>query len=155
MLKGKTAQQIDCRGGKEINPITGRCVKKCEKGKVRDQKTGKCVKDVKQPTVSLSKMSSSASSPTSFSLYYPDLKEDDFPNKIARNMNFAIHKIPKFPIIENVEDFNNVADKLCGTFETSLYQHFVSQYISHKTPYKSVLLYHGVGVGKTCSAITM
>ena len=100
-------------------------------------------------------MSSSASSPTSFSLYYPDLKEDDFPNKIARNMNFAIHKIPKFPIIENVEDFNNVADKLCGTFETSLYQHFVSQYISHKTPYKSVLLYHGVGVGKTCSAITM
>ena len=155
MLKGKTAQQRDCPEGKEINPLSGRCVKICEKGKVRDQKTGKCVKDVKQPTFSVSKMSSSASSPTSFSLYYPDLKEDDFPNKIARNMNFAIHKIPKFPIIENIEDFNNVADKLCGTFETSLYQHFVSQYISHKTPYKSVLLYHGVGVGKTCSAITM
>ena len=145
----------ECPEGKEINPLSGRCVKICEKGKVRDQKTGKCVKDVKQPTFSVSKMSSSASSPTSFSLYYPDLKEDDFPNKIARNMNFAIHKIPKFPIIENIEDFNNVADKLCGTFETSLYQHFVSQYISHKTPYKSVLLYHGVGVGKTCSAITM
>jgi hypothetical protein len=154
-VKDVKEKKEECPEGKEINPVTGRCVKKCEKGKVRDQKTGKCVKDVKKPSFSVSKMSSSASSPTSFSLYYPDLKEDDFPNKIARNMNFAIHKIPNFPIIENIEDFNNVADKLCGTFETSLYQHFVSQYISHKTPYKSVLLYHGVGVGKTCSAITM
>ena len=151
----KAKNEKECPDGKEINPVTGRCVKKCEKGKVRDQKTGKCVKDVKQPSISISNVSSSASSPTSFSLYYPDLNEDDFSNKIARNMNFAIHKIPKFPIIENIEDFNNVADKLCGTFETSLYQHFVSQYISYKTPYKSVLLYHGVGVGKTCSAITM
>jgi hypothetical protein len=155
MLKGKNAQKKECPEGKEINPVTGRCVKICEKGKVRDQKTGKCVKDVKKLSFSLSKNSSSSSISTSFSLYYPDLKEDNFPNKIARNMNFAIHKIPKFPIIENVEDFNNVANKLCGTFETSLYQHFVSQYISHKTPYKSILLYHGVGVGKTCSAITM
>jgi hypothetical protein len=36
-----------------------------------------------------------------------------------------------------------------------LYQHFVSQYISYRTPYKSLLLYHGVGVGKTCAAITI
>ena len=27
--------------------------------------------------------------------------------------------------------------------------------MSHRTPYKSILLYHGVGVGKTCSAITL
>ena len=46
MLKGKNAQQRVCPDGQEINPVTGRCVKKCEKGKVRDQKTGKCVKDV-------------------------------------------------------------------------------------------------------------
>ena len=36
-----------------------------------------------------------------------------------------------------------------------LYQYFIGQYISYRTPYKSVLLYHGVGVGKTCSAITI
>ena len=150
-------KNVECPKGTEINPISGRCVKICEKGKVRDVKTGKCVKGAKiekiEPIIT-SKLSKS-SSPTSFSLYYPDLKEDDFPKKISRNMNFAIHKIPNFPIIENIEDFNNVADKLCGSFETSLYQHFVSQYISYKTPYNSILLYHGVGVGKTCSAITM
>ena len=146
--------KIECPEGTEINPVSGRCVKICVKGKVRDVKTGKCVKDTKIEKLEPMIISKS-SSPTSFSLYYPDLKDDDFPNKISRNMNFAIHKIPKFPIIENIEDFNNVADKLCGSFETSLYQHFVSQYISYKTPYNSILLYHGVGVGKTCSAITM
>ena len=36
-----------------------------------------------------------------------------------------------------------------------LYQHFIGQYISYRTPYRSALLYHGVGVGKTCSAITI
>jgi len=146
--------KIECPEGTEINPISGRCVKICKKGKIRDVKTGKCVKDTKIEKLEPMIISKS-SSPTSVSLYYPDLKDDDFPNKISRNMNFAIHKIPKFPIIENIEDFNNVADKLCGSFETSLYQHFVSQYISYKTPYNSILLYHGVGVGKTCSAITM
>src|SRR5210317_302077 len=36
-----------------------------------------------------------------------------------------------------------------------MYQYFVSNYISSRTPYKGILLYHGVGVGKTCSAITL
>ena len=34
----------DCPEGKEINPITGRCVKKCKDGEKRDLKTGKCMK---------------------------------------------------------------------------------------------------------------
>ena len=91
----------------------------------------------------------------SFKLYYPDLEDPEFTSKIANNMEFAIHKIPDFPIIRSIEDFNKVSNRLCGTFETALYQHFVSQYISYRTPYKSILLYHGVGVGKTCSAITL
>ena len=84
-----------------------------------------------------------------------DLNDDDFQEKISVNKNFLIHKIPNIPNINNIKDFNDVANRMCGNFETALYQHFVSQYISYKTPYKSILLYHGVGVGKTCSAITM
>ena len=34
----------DCPEGKEINAITGRCVKKCKDGEKRDLKTGKCMK---------------------------------------------------------------------------------------------------------------
>jgi hypothetical protein len=144
----------ECPEGKEINPVTGRCVKICKEDEYRDQKTGKCVKKAAEDIIDLD-YNSESSSPVDIELYYPDIKDNDFPRKIARNNNFAIHKIPKFPLIESVDDFNKVADKLCGTFETSLYQHFVSQYISYKSPYKSILLYHGVGVGKTCSAITM
>jgi len=90
-----------------------------------------------------------------FSLYYPDLEDPEFTSKISNNKEFLIHKIPDFPIINNVKDFDEVSNKLCGKFDKMLYQHFVSQYISYRTPYKSILLYHGVGVGKTCSAITI
>ncbi len=38
-------------------------------------------------------------------------------------------------------------------FELSAVQRFVANFMSARTPYKSMLLYHGVGVGKTCSAI--
>ena len=44
---------------------------------------------------------------------------------------------------------------MCGEFEKTYYQHLISHYISIRTPYNSCLLYHGVGVGKTCSAITL
>lgn len=38
-------------------------------------------------------------------------------------------------------------------FEYTSTQKFVSQFISPRTPYNGMLLYHGVGVGKTCSAV--
>ena len=90
-----------------------------------------------------------------FELHYPDLDDPDFASKIAHMKEFNIHKIPEYPEIKTVNDFDNMSDKLCGIFEKSYYQHFISQYISYRTPYRSLLLYHGVGVGKTCSAITL
>ena len=106
---------------------------------------------------SSSPLHSSSSSKNDFELYYPDLDDPDFTSKISNNKEFNIHKIPDFPVIKNVTDFDNVSNKFCGKFEFEkmLYQHFVSQYISYRTPYKSLLLYHGVGVGKTCAAITI
>lgn len=157
MIKSKTAKKKECPDGQEINPRTGRCVKKCKENEERNAETGKCRKKKKE-LLKVNKFvaeSNSGSDDPDITLYYPDVKDSDFQVKLANNMNFAIHKIPKFPIIDTVDDFNSVANKLCSTFETSLYQHFVSQYLSYKTPYKSILLYHGVGVGKTCSAITM
>ena len=38
-------------------------------------------------------------------------------------------------------------------FEYTSAQKFVSQFMSPNTPYNGMLLYHGVGVGKTCSAV--
>lgn len=46
------------------------------------------------------------------------------------------------------------ADKLCNAeFELAPHQMFVRNFLSFQTPYNSLLLYHGLGSGKTCSAI--
>lgn len=109
----------------------------------------------KSPSPSPSASLSASASAKEFELYYPDLDDPDFTSKISNNKEFLIHKIPDYPTITNAKDFDAVSTKLCGKFDKMLYQHFISQYISYRTPYKSVLLYHGVGVGKTCSAITI
>ena len=43
----------------------------------------------------------------------------------------------------------------CATteFEYTPTQRFISQFMSPNTPYNGMLLYHGVGVGKTCTAV--
>ena len=38
-------------------------------------------------------------------------------------------------------------------FELSPHQEFVKRFMHHETPYNGLLLYHGLGSGKTCSAI--
>jgi hypothetical protein len=88
-------------------------------------------------------------------LYYPDINDSKFAEKIASNNQFNIHKISNFPTINNIEEFNKMSNKLCGKLELSMFQYFISQYLSNRTPYRSILLYHGVGVGKTCSSITV
>ena len=68
--------------------------------------------------------------------------------------DFGIYKMdPQVPI-PDPKAFQEKAAALCQ-FEKTYYQHLVSQYISQRTPYRSLLLYHGIGSGKTCSAITI
>jgi hypothetical protein len=90
-----------------------------------------------------------------FALHYPELTEDHFAQKLAKLAEFNIYKAPPYEHVKNKLEFNRQADRLCSDFEKTIYQYFVSHYISKRTPYKSILLYHGVGTGKTCSAITL
>ena len=47
-----------------------------------------------------------------------------------------------------------MGEKLCKkSFELSPHQNFIRNFLSEYTPYNGVLLYHGLGTGKTCSAI--
>ena len=47
------------------------------------------------------------------------------------------------------------ASRACGDsdsrFDLSASQAFIAAFMSPLTPYRSMLLYHGVGVGKTCA----
>lgn len=85
---------------------------------------------------------------------YPMKNDPLFSEKIAMMEDFGIFKIPSIKKELNSKDFQERAETLCK-FEKTYYQHFVSSYISRRSPYKSLLLYHGLGSGKTCSAVTI
>ena len=44
---------------------------------------------------------------------------------------------------------------VCGkqSFELGNHQRLLKNFMNRETPYKSLLIFHGVGVGKTCSAV--
>ena len=81
-------------------------------------------------------------------LLYPDIHDDSFLNKLLAKREFRETKQEK---ITDKTLQTNVCD--VEEFEYTSSQKFVSQFISPNTPYNGILLYHGVGVGKTCSAI--
>jgi len=80
---------------------------------------------------------------------YPELTDTNFNRKIAEKKEFydtrydgTIYKVDK------------QAEKLSKSeFELLPHQQFVRNFLSFQTPYNSLLLYHGLGSGKTCSAI--
>lgn len=77
---------------------------------------------------------------------YPSQDDPEFLQKLLSKREFAeslqTSWIPKYDTCGDVEQF-----------EVTPVQRFVSNFMSPRTPYMSALLYHGVGVGKTCSAI--
>lgn len=74
---------------------------------------------------------------------------EDFLPKLIRKREFQESLQPP---IENLD-----VDKcrLSEDFQITPVQRFVSRLLSPRTPYRSALLFHGVGVGKTCAAITV
>ncbi len=88
-------------------------------------------------------------------LYYPDLDDVDFNKKLLALKEIRVHKINNYPDIKTISDFENKASELCSGFDKSSFQYLMAHYLSYRTPYRSLLLYYSVGVGKTCSAITI
>ena len=52
------------------------------------------------------------------------------------------------------EDFYPKILKLSNDSILKSYQYFIKEYLSSNTPYRGVLVYHGLGTGKTASAIS-
>ena len=80
---------------------------------------------------------------------YPDINDPNFNIKIAKRKEFNDSSF-KF----DVKDAEEEAKRICfSSFELNPHQQFVKNFMSINTPYNSLLLYHGLGTGKTCSAI--
>jgi superfamily II DNA or RNA helicase len=86
---------------------------------------------------------------------YPSLNDPQFARNIAQRREF--HETKHDVIIPaSQEQMEREAAKLCGAaFELAPHQLFVRNFLSVMTPYNSMLLYHGLGTGKTCSAISV
>lgn len=81
---------------------------------------------------------------------YVDLKNNGriFPAWVLHN--FKQYKLPEILRKEN-EDPCNVETKL----ELRKYQEFIGQFLGPHSPYNEILLYHGLGSGKTATSINL
>jgi Cdc6-like AAA superfamily ATPase len=83
---------------------------------------------------------------------YPTLNDPNFNTKIALRKEFFDTKMD----VDNTKSVEEEADVLCNAqIELAPNQQFVRNFLSVETPYNSLLLYHGLGTGKTCSAISV
>ena len=90
------------------------------------------------------------SNESEFSYLYPSLNDPNFNVKLAEKKEFQ--ELKTNTQVKNVE---KQAEKVCnkGRFESLQHQLIVKNFMSFQTPYNNLLLFHGLGTGKTCSSI--
>ena len=90
-------------------------------------------------------------------LIFGEKGDPSFGSKLMGLKEFQVFKSQPLKPIKDVVTFENHVERACGGFEKTIYQHlmqhFVNIHSSHIT--RSLLLYHFLGVGKSCSAITI
>ena len=82
---------------------------------------------------------------------YPETDDPIFIEKLLQKQEFAEN------LQESLAEQQRRKENPCDTqeeFELTPVQRFVSRFLSPQCPYVSALVFHGVGVGKTCTAIT-
>lgn len=96
------------------------------------------------------------------SQFYPSINDKDFSSKIYNSKKFNIYKIPSKinqaeELVKSYEKNENMKIKKnpYKTFEISPSQNFLRNFMSPYSPYRSILIIHGTGVGKTCTGITI
>jgi len=87
--------------------------------------------------------------PDEHSYLYPTLNDPNFNKKIAEKKEFSDTKYDG--TIYDVKEYATILSN--AEYELLPHQAFVRNFMSFQTPYNSLLLFHGLGSGKTCSAI--
>lgn len=86
---------------------------------------------------------------------YIDLKINGrlFPSWILAN--FKKYNLPEVILAADDDPCNKKTESGKSTTELRKYQQFISQYLDYKSPYRDILIYHGLGSGKTGTAINV
>ena len=86
---------------------------------------------------------------------YPLLEDPNFNSKIYQKKEFKDGNEYTERTREDIDNIEETTEKVCKNFEFELLPHqkFIKNFLSFQTPYNSLLIYHGLGTGKTCSSI--
>jgi len=83
---------------------------------------------------------------------FPLLEDDipDFATAVVDRPEFRALRVPSQPTnsFPTAAAFTKAVSAKCGAFEKYLYQYVAVQYLAARTPYRSMLLFHGLGTGK-------
>ena len=83
---------------------------------------------------------------------YPYPTDPKFNEKIFKKKEFYINKTKK---VDGTKKIETLMEEKCTGFRLSENQKFLKTFMSTETPYNGILLFHGTGVGKTCSSISI
>ena len=88
-------------------------------------------------------------------LIFPEHGDPEFSKKLGELREYQMYNTPQIHKIHTKQQFEEEVKNSCFGFEKTLYQNLVAHYLSRRSPYKSLIIYHSLGTGKTCSAITI
>lgn len=88
---------------------------------------------------------------------YPEYDDENFNKKIYQKTEFNRHFQNNETVDYKKADFDDLSKAKCSqtTFKLTPNQKFIKNFMSPLTPYNGLLLFHSVGVGKTCTAISI
>jgi len=122
----------------------------CDIDKINELYSKKCgLKNKEQLNVELKNREELANYPDKNEYLYPTLDDPNFIIKIAQKKEFSDTKYDG--TIYDVEEYADILKT--AEYGILPQQAFVRNFLSFQTPYNSLLLFHGLGSGKTCSAI--
>jgi len=87
---------------------------------------------------------------------YPEPNDPDIQSKIFKKREFYYHQIKPRNKMNTYEEVKNYRDQICkGEFKLREQQAIMSNFFNPNTPYKGLLIMHGTGTGKSCTAISI
>ncbi len=88
---------------------------------------------------------------------YPDPGDDDFQLKLYEKNELYYYKQPKRKVLKNNDEIQQERKNICRPDEINFYNHQIlaSNFINPNTPYKGLLIFQGLGTGKTALAISV
>ena len=90
---------------------------------------------------------------------YISLSADDpeLQSKLYRKKEFYIYKTPERPNVDTYEKLSKYRKEICNPPKIKMtpYQNLLPSFLNPNTPFQSLLVYSGVGIGKTCLAINI